>query len=565
MQWVLLVRHHAPLGTSQEALQRAFHHAWQPSLEALRTEPLVRAAVHHNGVALEWLAEHQRDYLVELRGMVEAGQVELLGGGFHAPSLGNIPERDAQGQVEMMARYCESKLGAAPRGVLVSSGSWDADLPRVLLPTGMRFAVLDDGPLPGMEGEACGPWLLERHGHPLSVLCPSRQVQTARGNSVDTFWRVLEDTLRHARGPVLTVLDGEVLAHHGAGWLPAVLQRAVQHVATRLPGEVVDGDAPRGRVGSDARTAALRRRMLRVSTRLHDAVQARQRGALPAAPSVDDRLATAQRLLYAAQARDVLGFSSGAQARRAARASLLSSELILDDIAHGGPPPAVLVEQVDVDADHHPEILLTTRKVHAWVAPASGGALLTFDHRTRGLSLLEGPSFLDRFLSADVNVDDLPRTPATTDLGAARYHLVEHETWEGHAQPVVEVGLAAQTEVAGQRVVLEKRYVVTAEATAVQVSWVVGNESDAPLRCVLAPWIHVGLVSPSARRGLEPGNEVTVEEPDVGRLVLEVEHGAGIHVQPLGEDGVVLRPIFRLDLAPGASAILGAVLGLEEV
>src|SRR4051812_46487077 len=119
---ILVVHHHQPVGAPGATLGSLYVDTLRPVLDAMARRTGVRFLLHHSGAWLEWLAEHQGGYLKDVRALVENGQVEVLGGGFYGPILSSLPEADVRGQLEMMASFCDSKLGWLPQGVWLDGG-----------------------------------------------------------------------------------------------------------------------------------------------------------------------------------------------------------------------------------------------------------------------------------------------------------------------------------------------------------------------------------------------------------------------------------------------------------
>ena len=109
--------------------------SYLPFLDVLEGYPEIPFVLHTSGPLLEWLVEQHPEYIARLRRMVEAGRVEILGGGFFEPILTMIPHRDRVGQIRgysRLPRGDSSAPGSAGCGSPSGSGSstWSRRSPR---------------------------------------------------------------------------------------------------------------------------------------------------------------------------------------------------------------------------------------------------------------------------------------------------------------------------------------------------------------------------------------------------------------------------------------------------
>ena len=115
---ILALHNHQPVGNFDGVFEEAYRTAYLPFLDVLEGYPEIPFVLHTSGPLLEWLVEHRPEYVARLRRMVEAGRVEILGGGFFEPILTMIPHRDRVGQIRGYSRYLEETLGRpGPRDV----------------------------------------------------------------------------------------------------------------------------------------------------------------------------------------------------------------------------------------------------------------------------------------------------------------------------------------------------------------------------------------------------------------------------------------------------------------
>lgn len=169
---ILGIHDHQPVGNFDHVLQDAHERAYEPFLELLERHPALRMAVHISGPLYEWHKRTTPEYLERLAGLVDRGQVEMVGGGFWEPILAVLPERDQHAQIEKMCRELEARFGRRPRGLWLAERIWEPHLPRILAEHGLDWVALDDGHFlsTGFEPDQLrGYYLTEEGGQSLAV------------------------------------------------------------------------------------------------------------------------------------------------------------------------------------------------------------------------------------------------------------------------------------------------------------------------------------------------------------------------------------------------------------
>ncbi len=122
---ILALHDHQPVGNFDGVFEAAYRDSYLPFLEVMEDYPSLPFVLHTSGPLLEWLVERQPGYIARVRRMVEAGRVEILGGGFFEPILTMIPHRDRVGQIREFAAYIEGIFGDRPRGVWLAERVWE--------------------------------------------------------------------------------------------------------------------------------------------------------------------------------------------------------------------------------------------------------------------------------------------------------------------------------------------------------------------------------------------------------------------------------------------------------
>jgi alpha-amylase len=177
---ILAVHNHQPVGNFGGVFEAAYNESYLPFLEVLEGYPEIPFVLHTSGPLLEWLVERRPEYISRVRALVEAGRVEILGGGFYEPILTMIPWRDRVGQVRAYADYLQEIFGVAVRGIWIPERVWEQHLVSALAEAGVEYTILDDFHFQcaGLrESELFGYYLTEDEGRLLKVFPGSERLR----------------------------------------------------------------------------------------------------------------------------------------------------------------------------------------------------------------------------------------------------------------------------------------------------------------------------------------------------------------------------------------------------
>ena len=184
-----MIHAHQPAGNFEHVFEECFKNSYEAFLTLVEKHPGVRLALHYSGPLLLWIERNQPEYFRRLRKLVNAGQIELIGGGFYEPILISIPFPDQHEQITRMADYIEKHFDKRPTGAWLTERVWEPQLPSALAASGVTYTLVDDLPFlaAGFEpDELFGPYLAEDCGRSvwlfpglkeLRYLIPFRRVQ----------------------------------------------------------------------------------------------------------------------------------------------------------------------------------------------------------------------------------------------------------------------------------------------------------------------------------------------------------------------------------------------------
>jgi len=144
MKLVFGVHDHQPVGNFGWVIEEIYNKSYLPFLEVAERHPGFRFCLHVTGPLFEWIDENRPEWLDRVRVLVEAGRVEILGGGYYEPILAAIPEDDRIGQIALTRDRMKERLGAEPRGVWMAERVWEPHIAGSLSRAGVEFALLDD-------------------------------------------------------------------------------------------------------------------------------------------------------------------------------------------------------------------------------------------------------------------------------------------------------------------------------------------------------------------------------------------------------------------------------------
>ena len=433
----LVIHFHQPVGNLDSVVRHATDRCYRPFLEVLARHPEIRMTLHYSGCLLEWLEANEPDVPRTLRELSERGQIELMTGGFYEPVLAALPHADQVGQIDMLSKHLRNEYRAEPTGLWLTERVWEQDVVPALVDAGVRYTVLDDTMFHSVgiaDEDLTGPFVTEHDGRPLLVYAGDRQLRYL------IPYKRVERVIHYLEGSegervFVYADDGEKFGEwpetfervYEKGWLETFfteLEGAGDWLELTTLGEHAESAPPKGRVylpsssydemmtwalPSDARLTLgkvrrelqnedpqgllpflrgapwrsffakypevnhLQKRMLHVSAALR---------------SAEDAPDDAFKELYRSQCNCAywhgafggvyLSFMRGALWHHLLRAESM--------VPGGGSGPNV--QEIDIDADALPEVVMTAPWGRAVFSPAEGGTLIELDDWRGAANLL---------------------------------------------------------------------------------------------------------------------------------------------------------------------------------
>jgi len=135
---------HQPVGNFEAILERAYQNCYRPFLEAFGKYPEIKMTFHISGNLLDYFEGTHPEFLDRVKGFVDSGRLEIMGGGYYEPIFQAIPKRDTLGQIEMLSGYCQRRFGVKPLGMWMPERVWSPELVEDFQGCGIRYSILDD-------------------------------------------------------------------------------------------------------------------------------------------------------------------------------------------------------------------------------------------------------------------------------------------------------------------------------------------------------------------------------------------------------------------------------------
>lgn len=264
LRLVLALHNHQPVGNFDGVFKAAYRDAYLPFLEVLERHPEIPFALHTSGPLLDWLVDQRPDYIARLRAMVDAGRVEILGGGYFEPIMTMIPHVDRVGQIRTFTERLKELFGAKVRGMWMPERVWEQHLVSSIAEAGAEYTILDDFHFEraGVAGDDLfGYYLTEEEGRLLKVFPGSETLRYTipfqEPHATYEYLRALAE--RRPGATIVFADDGEKFGSwpdtydhvYKRGWLDRFCDMIAGNrdwLEPVTPARVIDSTLPRGKV-----------------------------------------------------------------------------------------------------------------------------------------------------------------------------------------------------------------------------------------------------------------------------------------------------------------------------
>jgi len=142
--FVFGVHCHQPIGNFDYVFEEAYQKAYKPLIDFFYLHDDFKFSVHFSGILLEWLLNHENDFIEKLKVMVQRHQIEIIGGGYYEPILATISRKDRALQIEKLNTFCQDILGQKPKGIWLTERIWDTSVLQTIAELSMDYIILDD-------------------------------------------------------------------------------------------------------------------------------------------------------------------------------------------------------------------------------------------------------------------------------------------------------------------------------------------------------------------------------------------------------------------------------------
>lgn len=177
---VLALHNHQPVGNFDGVIDAAYQDAYGPILELLAEYPEIAITLHCSGSLMEWIVDHRPEYIERLKGFVQRGQIELLGGPFFEPIMAAIPRRDRVGQIKAYTEYLHQLFGVTVKGMWIPERVWEPTFAGDITDAGIDYTLVDDFHFRSAglsDNELHGYYLTEDEGRLLKIFPDSEKLR----------------------------------------------------------------------------------------------------------------------------------------------------------------------------------------------------------------------------------------------------------------------------------------------------------------------------------------------------------------------------------------------------
>jgi 4-alpha-glucanotransferase len=176
----LVLHNHQPIGNFNGVIEQAYYDSYLPFLDVLEDYPGIHLTLHTSGPLLQWLIQHQPEYIQRVTSLVAAGRVEIIGGPIYESILTMLPGRDRIGQIRFYSQLLSETFHTEIAGMWVPERVWESTLTSDIARAGIGYTLLDDYHFlsAGWPADSLnGCFVTEDDGHVLRVFSGSQRLR----------------------------------------------------------------------------------------------------------------------------------------------------------------------------------------------------------------------------------------------------------------------------------------------------------------------------------------------------------------------------------------------------
>lgn len=429
---LLCIHCHQPVGNFESIFQKAYASAYLPFIQTLSKHPNIKFSLHYSGNLLDWLKEKQKNFLRQIKELVERGQVEIIAGGYYEPILALINGDDALSQIELLKQAIKELFSYSACGFWLTERVWEPGLPYILSKAGLSYTIVDDSHFryAAMEPEEIsGYYISEEKGKQICLFAGSERLRYLIPFKLpEEVIGYLKNRLEKSKQDITVTFadDGEKFGlwpgtHkwvYQEGWLDNFLTQLGENsdwIKLETFSEFMDTNPASGRVylpcasysemmewsGGNFRNFLLKyeeahnmyRKMRYVSNKVRSyelQVISEKNLDKPEPIIHNSKLIQAKRHLYMGQDNDaywhgVFGGLYLNHLRSSVYEHLISAENIVDNILS---KKGRVVQEIDFNLDGNNEIIMTSSQHRLYFSPKLQGALFEWDYKPKSLNLV---------------------------------------------------------------------------------------------------------------------------------------------------------------------------------
>lgn len=178
MLWLNLVHLYQPANIEKEKVEEATEKSYERLLRVLEENPNFKLTANIAGSLLDrWATEFKRrDLLERLKGVIQSGQLEVVGTAAYHALLPLVSKIEAITQIKEQERLLEEHLGVKqPKGFYLPELAYSPEIAKVIKKLGYEWIVVDEITALGRIGDAPTDIFIDRNSG-LKVIVRNRKI-----------------------------------------------------------------------------------------------------------------------------------------------------------------------------------------------------------------------------------------------------------------------------------------------------------------------------------------------------------------------------------------------------